>query len=59
MTEDPEIVPVKGYVLLSPVSQYKLYGKFPWTFLIHILIIFCDSWWLVRQMNTIGSMTTS
>ena len=58
-SEEPEVVPVKGYVLLSPVSQYKLYGKFPWAFMVHMLIIFCDSWWLIRQISTVGNLTTS
>lgn len=45
--EEPQTMPIKGSVLLSPISSYALYGKFPLAFWIHIFIVVFDSYWLM------------
>ena len=36
-------MPIKGKVLLGPVHQYTLFGRFPWALLLHIMILLTDT----------------
>jgi hypothetical protein len=40
-------VPIKAKVLLNPLKLYSLFGKVPLTFLLHILVILVDGWYLL------------
>ena len=48
---DGPSIPIKGKVLLGPISQYTLFNKFPTTFIVHILIVLLDSWLLLNTIN--------
>ena len=32
-------LPLKDTLFLSPIDKYKIYGRFPWKMIIHILIV--------------------
>jgi hypothetical protein len=46
-------LPLKAQILLGPVHKYRLMGVFPWPFLVHVLLVIADSYWIVymNQMN--------
>jgi len=48
---DGPSIPIKGKVLLGPISQYTLFNKFPTHFIVHILIVLLDSWLLLNTIN--------
>ena len=45
---------MKAQILLGPIHKYRLMGVFPWPFLVHILLVCVDSYWLV-YMNRLNS----
>ena len=47
-------MPIKGFLLLGPLKQYKVFGIFPWSFMIHLMLVIADSYWLL-QMNSVYS----
>jgi hypothetical protein len=47
-------MPIKGFLLLGPLKQYKVFGIFPWSFMIHLMLVIADSYWLL-QMNEVYS----
>ena len=44
-------IPIKGKVLFGPINQYKLFGKFPWGFFLHICIVCLDCFYLLQEAN--------
>jgi len=34
-----EIIPLKDSLFLSPIEKYKIYGRFPWKMVFHILLV--------------------
>lgn len=47
-------LPLKAQILLGPMHKYRLMGVFPWPFLVHVLLVIADSYWIVymNQMNS-------
>ena len=44
-------MPIKGYMLLTNIEQYRLFGKFPWIVVLHLILIALDSIWLIHLNN--------
>jgi hypothetical protein len=36
---NPVEIPLKDSLFLSPIEKYKIYGRFPWKLIIHILLV--------------------
>ena len=34
--------PLKAHMILGPMMKYEIYGKFPWTILLHIVLFLVD-----------------
>lgn len=44
-------LPLKAQILLGPIHKYRLMGVFPWPFLIHVLLVIADSYWIVYMSH--------
>ncbi len=45
-------IPLKDSLFLSPIEKYKIYGRFPWKLIIHILLVIATTSQVI--MHNIG-----
>lgn len=50
-----DYIPLKAKILLGPIDKYRLYGRFPWKLILHILLVATTSLQIYTDLNTNGA----
>ena len=49
---DNNEMPINDKISLSPIDKYRIYGKFPWKMLIHIMLILATTMQAIVVINS-------
>ncbi len=47
-------IPLKDSLFMSPIEKYKIYGRFPWKMIIHVLLVITTTAQVILISLTIG-----
>ena len=47
-------IPLKAHILLGPLGKYMMYGVFPWSLLLHVILVLVDVFLLYEFNKIIG-----
>lgn len=46
-----KVIPLKDKIMLGPIDKYRKYNRFPWKFIIHVVLLFLTAFQVVSLME--------